>query len=84
MQTEADIWFDLETGGTFMGYWAENNVAVVTAMIQPAPKHLTSEAAFSLIKAGNRRKLQSTTNVRAGWTHISGTGTPTRMPFQTA
>ncbi|WP_419696002.1 Mov34/MPN/PAD-1 family protein [Mesorhizobium muleiense] len=46
MQTEADIWFDLETGGTFMGYWAENNVAVVTAMIPAGPQASHERSSF--------------------------------------
>ncbi|MER9794161.1 Mov34/MPN/PAD-1 family protein [Mesorhizobium sp. M0213] len=38
MQTDADLWYDRETGGTFMGYWAENHAAVVTAMIPAGPQ----------------------------------------------
>ncbi len=41
MVAEADRWFGLETGGTFMGYWANDREMVVTANIPagPAAKH---------------------------------------------
>lgn len=34
---EADEKFPLESGGTFMGWWADAKTAVVTAMIGPGP-----------------------------------------------
>ncbi|WP_327290351.1 Mov34/MPN/PAD-1 family protein [Sinorhizobium americanum] len=37
MHLDADKWYDDETGGTFMGYWADSNVAVVTASIPGGP-----------------------------------------------
>nr|WP_292516581.1 Mov34/MPN/PAD-1 family protein [Mesorhizobium sp.] len=37
MRVDADQWYDKETGGTFMGYWADSHVAVVTAMIPAGP-----------------------------------------------
>lgn len=38
MHEEADKWFDLETGGSFMGYWANDREAVVTAHIPAGPE----------------------------------------------
>jgi integrative and conjugative element protein (TIGR02256 family) len=38
MRLDADQWYDKETGGTFMGYWAESHIAVVTAVIPAGPK----------------------------------------------
>jgi integrative and conjugative element protein (TIGR02256 family) len=37
MLAEADRWFDLETGGSFMGYWATDREVVVTAHIPAGP-----------------------------------------------
>jgi len=37
MHAEADRWFDLETGGSFMGYWANDREAVITAHIPAGP-----------------------------------------------
>lgn len=34
---EADDKFPLESGGTFMGWWADPDTAVITAMIGPGP-----------------------------------------------
>ena len=36
-ETEADALFPLETGGVLMGYWASDDLAVVSAMIGPGP-----------------------------------------------
>ncbi|MER8522885.1 Mov34/MPN/PAD-1 family protein [Mesorhizobium sp. M1076] len=46
MQIDADLWYDRETGGTFMGYWAESNVAVVTAMIPAGPRASHERSSF--------------------------------------
>ncbi|WJI81063.1 MULTISPECIES: Mov34/MPN/PAD-1 family protein [unclassified Mesorhizobium] len=46
MQIDADRWYDRETGGTFMGYWAESNVAVVTAMIPAGPRAFHERSSF--------------------------------------
>lgn len=35
---EADLWYDLETGGTFMGYWAGDRDVVVTSNIAAGPE----------------------------------------------
>jgi integrative and conjugative element protein (TIGR02256 family) len=37
MVIEADKWFDLETGGSLMGYWANDRDAVITAYIPAGP-----------------------------------------------
>ncbi|WP_374591027.1 Mov34/MPN/PAD-1 family protein [Ciceribacter sp. RN22] len=37
IMSEADRWFDLETGGLFMGYWANETEVVVTAHIEAGP-----------------------------------------------
>ncbi|WP_352567468.1 MULTISPECIES: Mov34/MPN/PAD-1 family protein [unclassified Mesorhizobium] len=46
MQMDADLWYDRETGGTFMGYWAESNVAVITAMIPAGPRASHERSSF--------------------------------------
>lgn len=38
MLDEADKWFELETGGTMMGYWAGANEVVVTKLIDAGPE----------------------------------------------
>lgn len=35
---EAEEKFPLESGGTFMGWWADGETAVITAMIGPGPE----------------------------------------------
>lgn len=42
MRADADAWYAKETGGTFMGYWAARDTAVVTAII-PAGPHASHE-----------------------------------------
>jgi integrative and conjugative element protein (TIGR02256 family) len=37
MRSDADRWYDKETGGSFMGYWSADRTAVVTAMIPCGP-----------------------------------------------
>jgi integrative and conjugative element protein (TIGR02256 family) len=37
MVADADQWHDLETGGTFAGYWADEDEVVVTAHVRAGP-----------------------------------------------
>ncbi|RWD60494.1 MAG: hypothetical protein EOS36_20850 [Mesorhizobium sp.] len=46
MKSDADQWYDKETGGTFMGYWAETRVAVVTRMIPAGPNAKRTRCSF--------------------------------------
>ncbi len=46
MCLDADRWYEKETGGTFMGYRAEPNVAVVTAMIPGGPSAVRERHSF--------------------------------------
>ncbi|MBB4233262.1 hypothetical protein GGD56_007168 [Rhizobium mongolense] len=79
---DADRWYDKETGGTFMGYWAESNAAVVTAMILGGPNGVRPP--FFRTSAGNMERSPVIMNSRAGWTHILATGTRTRAPSPAA
>lgn len=46
MRRDADHWYDRETGGTFMGYWADSQSAVVTTMIPGGPNAIRERTSF--------------------------------------
>lgn len=45
-RAEASRAFPLETGGTFMGWWAEPHMAVVSAIIGPGPRAEHNRTSF--------------------------------------
>jgi integrative and conjugative element protein (TIGR02256 family) len=47
MQSDADRWYDLETGGALVGYWSDPAVAVVTAMIEGGPSSVRQRHSFT-------------------------------------
>lgn len=46
MTADADAWYGNETGGTFMGYWAARDTAVVTAIIPAGPNASRERSSF--------------------------------------
>ena len=46
IESSADQFYPLETGGTLMGYWAEPSVAVVTKLISAGPDAARQRAGF--------------------------------------
>jgi len=47
MLKDASRWHDLETGGSFMGYWSDANVAVITKMIDGGSEAIRTRSSFS-------------------------------------
>lgn len=46
MEADANEWHDLETGGTFAGYWANEAELVITAHVRAGPKASRQRSAY--------------------------------------
>jgi integrative and conjugative element protein (TIGR02256 family) len=59
MRFEADKFYNLETGGAYMGYWANADEAVVTHNIPAGPKARHERSRFEPDQVWQTRKIES-------------------------